>query len=42
MRIDKKARGATMRFIVLDGIGNPALLAGPDEAMLSDAFAEVT
>ena len=42
MRIDKKARGATMRFIVLDGIGNPALLSGPDEAMLSDAFAEVT
>lgn len=42
MRIDKKARGATMRFIVLDGIGRPALLSGPDEGQLRRAFREVT
>lgn len=42
MRIDKKARGATMRFIVLDGIGRPALLSGPDEAVLFAAFQEVS
>ena len=42
MRVDKKARGATLRFIVLAGIGHPALLSGPDERMLADAFAEVS
>ncbi len=42
MRMDKKARGATMRFIVLDGVGRPALLSGPDEAMLAAAFREVS
>ncbi len=42
MRVDKKARGATLRFIVLAGIGHPALLSGPDEQMLVDAFAEVS
>jgi len=42
MRIDKKARGATMRFIVLDGFGRPALLAGPPQSVLDDAFQEVS
>lgn len=42
MRIDKKARGATMRFIVLDGIGRPALLAGPPQSLLDEAFQEVS
>ncbi len=42
MRIDKKARGATMRFIVLDGIGRPALLSGPSEELLGEAFQEVS
>lgn len=42
MRMDKKARGATMRFIVLDGIGHPALLAGPSQSVLDDAFMEVS
>jgi 3-dehydroquinate synthase len=42
MRIDKKARGATMRFIVLDGIGQPGLLVGPDEDMLRTALQEVS
>ncbi len=42
MRVDKKARGATMRFVVLDGIGNPGLLAGPDESVLRAALKEVS
>lgn len=42
MRIDKKARGATLRFIVLDGFGRPALLAGPSEEELAVAFREVS
>lgn len=42
MRVDKKARGATMRFIVLDGIGSPGLLVGPEEEQLRAAFREVS
>lgn len=42
MRVDKKARGATMRFIVLDEIGQPGLLVGPDEDMLRAALQEVS
>src|SRR5690606_39262852 len=32
MRRDKKTRGATLRFVVLQGIGNPVRLEGPDPA----------
>lgn len=42
MRVDKKARGATMRFVVLDGIGRPAVLVAPDEELLTAAFEEVS
>ena len=42
MRIDKKSRGALLRFVVLDGIGVPGLLEGPDEALLAAAYDEVT
>ncbi|HYJ26922.1 MAG TPA: 3-dehydroquinate synthase, partial [Nocardioides sp.] len=38
MRRDKKARGALLRFVVLEGIGHPVRLEGPDEAWLRDAF----
>jgi 3-dehydroquinate synthase len=38
MRVDKKSRGATLRFVVLDGLARPGILAGPDEAMLRDAY----
>jgi 3-dehydroquinate synthase len=41
MRVDKKARADTLRFVVLDGLAQPALLAGPDEALLEHAYAEV-
>jgi 3-dehydroquinate synthase len=41
MRIDKKARAATLRFVLLDGLGEPKARAVPDEALLERAYAEV-
>jgi 3-dehydroquinate synthase len=41
MRIDKKSRGAMLRFVVLDGIGRPVMLEDPDPDLLSAAYAEV-
>jgi 3-dehydroquinate synthase len=41
MRVDKKARGATLRFVVLDGLARPSTLDGPDEALLRRAYEEV-
>ncbi|MCA1982762.1 3-dehydroquinate synthase [Nocardioides nematodiphilus] len=38
MRVDKKARGSLLRFLVLHGLAKPAILAGPDEQILRDAF----
>jgi 3-dehydroquinate synthase len=38
MRRDKKTRGATLRFVVLDGVGNPVRLEGPDPELLRAAF----
>jgi 3-dehydroquinate synthase len=42
MRVDKKARGATLRFVVLDGLARPGILSGPDEALLRAAYEEIT
>jgi 3-dehydroquinate synthase len=39
MRVDKKARGSLLRFLVLRGLAEPTILAGPDEQVLRDAFA---
>jgi 3-dehydroquinate synthase len=41
MQRDKKARAGMMRFIVLDDVGKPTVLAGPDESMLFAAYQEV-
>jgi 3-dehydroquinate synthase len=41
MRVDKKARGATLRFVVLDGLGNPTILTDPAQAWLDAAWAAV-
>jgi 3-dehydroquinate synthase len=41
MRVDKKARADTLRFVVLDGLGRPGILTGPDETILERAYAEV-
>lgn len=41
MRVDKKARGAQLRFVVLDGLARPSILAGPDEDVLRAAYDQV-
>jgi 3-dehydroquinate synthase len=41
MQRDKKARAGMIRFIVLDDIGKPSVLAGPEEAILYAAYQEV-
>ena len=42
MRRDKKTRGDLLRFVVLEGIGRPARLEGPDPVLLAAAYAEVS
>jgi 3-dehydroquinate synthase len=42
MAVDKKARGAFLRFVVLDGLAKPAILEDPAEEVLARAYAEVT
>ena len=42
MRIDKKARGDRLRFVVLDGLARPGILEAPDDELLDQAFAEVS
>ncbi len=42
MRIDKKARGHRIRFIVLDGLAKPVAVDDPDPAVLAAAYAEVS
>jgi 3-dehydroquinate synthase len=41
MRVDKKTRADTLRFVVLDGLAEPGILTGPDEDLLASAYAEV-
>ncbi|GGF23480.1 3-dehydroquinate synthase [Subtercola lobariae] len=41
MQRDKKARGAMLRFIVLDDIGKPTVLTGPETSLLFAAYQEI-
>ena len=41
MRVDKKARGNRLRFVVLDGLGRPAMLDDPDPGLLVAAYSAV-
>src|SRR6195952_4745797 len=41
MQRDKKARGSMLRFIVLDEIGKPSVLAGPETSLLFAAYQEI-
>lgn len=41
MRVDKKTRGDTLRFVVLDGLARPGVLTGPSEDLLRAAYAEI-
>jgi 3-dehydroquinate synthase len=42
MRVDKKARGNQLRFVVLDGIGRPTVLAGPGDEALRTAYEAIS
>jgi 3-dehydroquinate synthase len=41
MRVDKKSRGALLRFVVLDGLAQPSILEGPGDELLRAAYEEV-
>jgi 3-dehydroquinate synthase len=41
MALDKKARGSRLRFVILEAIGLPGFLDGPDPAMLVAAYGQV-
>jgi 3-dehydroquinate synthase len=38
MRVDKKARGSHLRFVVLEGLARPAILTDPSEELLRAAY----
>lgn len=42
MKIDKKARGDLLRFVVLDEIGKPAIWEGPDPSLLFSAYSNLS
>lgn len=42
MRVDKKARGTRLRFVVLDGLGRPGILDGPADELLTEVYREVS
>jgi 3-dehydroquinate synthase len=42
MSLDKKSRGSQLRMVVLDGEGNPGILAGPPEDVLEEAYASIS
>ena len=41
MAMDKKSRGTSLRFVVLEGYGHASILQDPDPAWLETAFAQV-
>jgi 3-dehydroquinate synthase len=41
MAVDKKARGTTLRFVILNGLGRPEILRGPEEELLRAAYVAV-
>jgi 3-dehydroquinate synthase len=41
MQRDKKARAGMLRFIVLDDIGKPTVVTGPDSSLLFAAYQEI-
>jgi 3-dehydroquinate synthase len=42
MGVDKKARGARLRLVVLDGLARPSILDDPPEELLWQAYQELS
>jgi 3-dehydroquinate synthase len=42
MRVDKKARGSRLRFVVLRALAEPSMLDGPSDELLAEAYQEVS
>ncbi len=42
MALDKKTRGATLRFVILNGLASAEILAAPDDDLLRAAYAAVS
>lgn len=41
MKVDKKSRAGSLRFVVLDDIGKPTIMQAPTEEILFAAFQEI-
>ena len=41
MLVDKKARGSRLRFVILEAIGSPIFLDGPDPSLLLAAYGQI-
>jgi 3-dehydroquinate synthase len=41
MSLDKKTRGARLRMVILDGVGNPVIYDSPPEDLLTEAYLAV-
>jgi 3-dehydroquinate synthase len=41
MSLDKKTRGARLRMVILDGVGNPVIYDSPPEDLLAEAYRAV-
>jgi 3-dehydroquinate synthase len=42
MSVDKKSRGDTLRFVVLDGLAQPVIATNPDPAVLVEAYGRLS
>ena len=42
MSLDKKSRGARLRMVILDGVGNPVIYDSPPEELLTRAYGAVS
>jgi 3-dehydroquinate synthase len=42
MALDKKTRGTTLRFVILEDVAKPTILSGPDRELLRSSYAAVT
>ena len=41
MKVDKKSRGDLLRFVVIENIGQPRILAGPSQGELMAAYSAI-